>query len=386
LKVSAKEVLTKFELQKYHLQLDIHLSKHLPEIYKGDILNGATINGNKTIVELKHDTAIKKQQELELNVVKLEKKNQELEKKNQSLREIKSIDTKPLSLPLGWKLVRADEFDKLIQQKSAFDRKLMEVERELKKVKGELVKANEYREAAHGWKPDKVSNTVLAAIEKEEDPDGFKKLMRMLENPLNLSFTEEEARKREQNQRKRAEKLEEIQEVQADNIRIKSLNIPIKSLKENTEEWKSSGRPKLYLEADFSIIYEVRKDIESIKDDLTGKQAFTYDATEKKWYTYCKIALEKAIEIINGVLKKLKKPLIVQPTITQEEKLAALDKINAQVKQKETERQKKAELEKGISAPKIMKSQSSTSVASKTPEPKIEPLREREQDNDDFEM
>lgn len=42
-KVSAKEVLNRNDLQKFHGELDTFLKKELPTIYKDGILNGETI-------------------------------------------------------------------------------------------------------------------------------------------------------------------------------------------------------------------------------------------------------------------------------------------------------------------------------------------------------
>lgn len=56
-KVSAKEVLTRVELQKFHPQLKKYLENELKQPVS--ILNGATANGNATIKQLKAETALK---------------------------------------------------------------------------------------------------------------------------------------------------------------------------------------------------------------------------------------------------------------------------------------------------------------------------------------
>ena len=57
-KVSAKEVLTRMELQRFHGDLDNHLTSVFG--YSTGILNDATREGNKSIEELKRGTAVKK--------------------------------------------------------------------------------------------------------------------------------------------------------------------------------------------------------------------------------------------------------------------------------------------------------------------------------------
>lgn len=58
LKVSAKEVLTRTELQSFHAELEHYLDSFGD--WKFEILNEATKEGNKAIVELKRETAIEK--------------------------------------------------------------------------------------------------------------------------------------------------------------------------------------------------------------------------------------------------------------------------------------------------------------------------------------
>lgn len=54
LKVSAKEVINKRELQVFHQDLDRYLEKALG--HSADVLNGSTKDGNKTAAELKEKT------------------------------------------------------------------------------------------------------------------------------------------------------------------------------------------------------------------------------------------------------------------------------------------------------------------------------------------
>lgn len=57
LKVSAKERLSKLELKAFHGDLDKHLVQTMADRYPGGILNGATIEGNRSIEELKRKSA-----------------------------------------------------------------------------------------------------------------------------------------------------------------------------------------------------------------------------------------------------------------------------------------------------------------------------------------
>lgn len=62
LKVSAKECVSKFDLQSFHPDLERHLEAHFN--FKVKVLNDATKEGNRSIEELKKGSAIKKLDEL----------------------------------------------------------------------------------------------------------------------------------------------------------------------------------------------------------------------------------------------------------------------------------------------------------------------------------
>ena len=76
-KVSAKELITKQHLKEFHKNLDNHINFHFQKLYmnKGEklkkrieILNGATANGNKTVLELKNKRLQHINQQLEKNI------------------------------------------------------------------------------------------------------------------------------------------------------------------------------------------------------------------------------------------------------------------------------------------------------------------------------
>jgi archaellum component FlaC len=69
-KVSAKELITRKDLQTFHFDLEQHLNKALG--YEVGVMNEATREGNKTVSELKQQTAIRKTKELEEKLEKTE--------------------------------------------------------------------------------------------------------------------------------------------------------------------------------------------------------------------------------------------------------------------------------------------------------------------------
>lgn len=73
-KVSAKEVITKHELQAFHQELSKHLEKVLG--HSVGVLNGATKYGNRSISELKEKSALERVEKAEIEACQSEKKAQ----------------------------------------------------------------------------------------------------------------------------------------------------------------------------------------------------------------------------------------------------------------------------------------------------------------------
>ncbi len=82
-KVCAKEIVNRQDLRTFHKDL----TKYMENVFKRDIglLNEATRDGNKTVVELKKETYISKAKELN-------EKIKELDKTNYGVKKIKEID------------------------------------------------------------------------------------------------------------------------------------------------------------------------------------------------------------------------------------------------------------------------------------------------------
>lgn len=100
-KVSAKECVTRVDLQQFHVQLQNHL-------YKNNIIcsiiNGATLEGNKSIIELKRGTARQTLQKVRVATKKgkeeltnLQKQKSTLQKEIDALKNLKRIQGNVLS-------------------------------------------------------------------------------------------------------------------------------------------------------------------------------------------------------------------------------------------------------------------------------------------------
>lgn len=91
-KVSAKELLTRNHLQVFHKELSNYLYKY----FKRDIgiLNGSTVNGNKTVLELKNENLEKELKCLESHKEKINKEIECIEHCKTSLEFIEKIEIK----------------------------------------------------------------------------------------------------------------------------------------------------------------------------------------------------------------------------------------------------------------------------------------------------
>lgn len=81
-RLSAKEVLNRQDLCNFHAELKNHLEKQLN--HEIEILNGATVNGNKSILEMKQE--------------QLEKEIQKQKEQIEKLKEVKEVKAKPKAL------------------------------------------------------------------------------------------------------------------------------------------------------------------------------------------------------------------------------------------------------------------------------------------------
>lgn len=142
LKVSAKEVVTKNDLQTFHQELDTHLQQTMNQRYLGGILNDATKDGNKSIEELKQRSAsermkaindatqqvLKNARTLSMAQSEFEQKKGELEKRNAQLMK----DHEQLEATYSSTLKKLQDIEK--KQDAATERLLM-LERNIEVLK-----------------------------------------------------------------------------------------------------------------------------------------------------------------------------------------------------------------------------------------------------------
>ena len=129
-KVSAKECVTREDLKKFHKELN----EYMRNIFKRDIgiLNGATANGNKTVLEMKNE-----QLEKELNKI-----SNKTKKYNTTLEKIKNLEIKDTLIGNGVKGISSNEIVELINESSQSLKRKKELNIAINEIK-KLLEKNE---------------------------------------------------------------------------------------------------------------------------------------------------------------------------------------------------------------------------------------------------
>ena len=129
-KVSAFELITKKELNSFHKDLN----KYMNNIFKKDIgiLNGATTNGNKTVLEMKNE-----QLEKELNKI-----SDKTKKYNTTLEKIKNLEIKDTLIGNAVKGISSNEIVELINEVSQSLKRKKELNIVINEIK-KLLEKNE---------------------------------------------------------------------------------------------------------------------------------------------------------------------------------------------------------------------------------------------------
>ena len=129
-KVSAFELITKKELNSFHKDL----SNYINNIFKKDIgiLNGATTNGNKTVLEMKNE-----QLEKELNKI-----SNKTKKYNTTLEKIKNLEIKDTLIGNAVKGISSNEIVELINEASQSLKRKKELNIAINEIK-KLLEKNE---------------------------------------------------------------------------------------------------------------------------------------------------------------------------------------------------------------------------------------------------
>ena len=110
-KVSAKELITRNHLQTFHNRLEKYLSNHFKK--EIGILNGATENGNKTILEIKNQELKLKNIEIENDIKQISSK---IKKYNTTLEKIKNLKIKNTIIGNAVKGITTDEIISIIKE------------------------------------------------------------------------------------------------------------------------------------------------------------------------------------------------------------------------------------------------------------------------------
>lgn len=179
-KVSAKTVVSQKDLQTFHTDLERHLDSF--KDWHFEILNGATKDGNKTVAELKAETALQMVAKAEAKAIEAQGKVNDLEARKTSLegeitaltttketlteREVKELKAKK-TLFGGLKGVTFKEYEALKRTAEKVESMSAEVERE----KARAAAANLRADAAEERAENVVANANVQLKEKKEEVD-----------------------------------------------------------------------------------------------------------------------------------------------------------------------------------------------------------------------
>ena len=209
-KVSAKEVLNRNDLQKFHGELDTFLKKELPTIYKDGILNGETIELDsvkeikkyaKQIQEKKDDLS----KELELfsepkkvfdQVEKASKKSLFGDKVTLPYSEFEKLKTLSLSgIKLNNQLNQVSEASK--KDLTALKKEVDLVEQEKTDLKGQLKQANQRADEATEkvtYYLDTLENTLKTGQKFKDQAIIYKSILKDAKIPFQISEMEKQGR------------------------------------------------------------------------------------------------------------------------------------------------------------------------------------------------
>lgn len=209
-KVSAKEVLNRNDLQKFHGELDTFLKKELPNIYQDGILNGETIELDsvkeikkyaKQIQEKKDDLS----KELELfsepkkvfdQVEKASKKSLFGDKVTLPYSEFEKLKTLSLSgIKLNNQLNQVSEASK--KDLTALKKEVDLVEQEKTDLKGQLQQANQRADEATEkvtYYLDTLENTLKTGQKFKDQAIIYKSILKDAKIPFQISEMEKQGR------------------------------------------------------------------------------------------------------------------------------------------------------------------------------------------------
>lgn len=162
-KVSAFELITKKELNSFHKELN----NYMTNIFNRDIgiLNGATANGNKTVLEMKNE-----QLEKELNKI-----SNKTKKYNTILEKIKSLEIKDTLIGNAVKGISSNEIIELINESSQSLKRKKELNIAINEIK-KLLEKNEKLQTENEKLKEELKENKVSLKNKVKEKNLFIRL------------------------------------------------------------------------------------------------------------------------------------------------------------------------------------------------------------------
>ena len=162
-KVSAFELITKKELNSFHKELN----NYMTNIFNRDIgiLNGATANGNKTVLEMKNE-----QLEKELNKI-----SNKTKKYNTTLEKIKNLEIKDTLIGNAVKGISSNEIIELINESSQSLKRKKELNIAINEIK-KLLEKNEKLQTENEKLKEELKENKVSLKNKVKEKNLFIRL------------------------------------------------------------------------------------------------------------------------------------------------------------------------------------------------------------------
>lgn len=178
-KVSAKECITKQELKTFHNKLSDYLEETLG--HKVSILNGATIEGNRSIAELRRQSAAERLKEIEAKKAEAEAMEQEardiINKLKTDLAEVKK-DRTLLGRSKGTRTIEEEQyqyFERLLANDFNVRKQKEEVEKQMREANYQLQNLEIIKE-----RYTEAEKTINDTVKKEIEP--YRKYLSTIRN------------------------------------------------------------------------------------------------------------------------------------------------------------------------------------------------------------
>lgn len=182
-KVSAKEVVNRRDLQTFHNDLQEHLRQDLG--FNVSILNEATREGNRSVAELKRETALEQVRQAQERLECAQKRLDELTA-TLTAKELKQLDATPKRITGGFKGLSPEQAQKLINTTEDYQKRIITLKKEIKTLSAEKAEALTRAEKAESELEKLQPKISMHDLKKTAEKAEMMNQNRIMKKALNL--------------------------------------------------------------------------------------------------------------------------------------------------------------------------------------------------------